>query len=293
MEESQHNNNMAFSQRMGFKPLKSILQKDSIDNDLRNSLWNVLIVNYWNPSDDMCGGYIIGHPYVQEFIRNIWGSYFKITIDKIPSRWDQTIAIIRDYYFKAPWYEIYDFIEFVVHSYPFGDQNLSMRIFNDALEKELSAYRFIGKTISPITSSQEIEAIENAIKVPDVLKSVYEHISTAIKLLSNRTSPDFRNSIKESISAVESLCVILCGDPKASLSDALKLIEAKIGMHGALRKSFESLYGYTSDANGIRHGLGLLEESNLDFDDAKFMLVSCSAFVNFLVAKASKAGLKF
>jgi hypothetical protein len=34
----------------------------------------------------------------------------------------------------------------------------------------------------------------------------------------------------------------------------------------------------------------LLEESTVDFDDAKFMLVSCSAFVNYLAAKSSKAG---
>lgn len=32
-----------------------------------------------------------------------------------------------------------------------------------------------------------------------------------------------------------------------------------------------------------------MEESNLAFEDAKFMLVSCSAFVNYLVAKAAKA----
>jgi hypothetical protein len=62
-----------------------------------------------------------------------------------------------------------------------------------------------------------------------------------------------------------------------------------IPMHPSLKSAFQNLYGYTSDANGIRHAL--LEEANLDFEDAKFMLVSCSAFVNYLVAKASKAGI--
>lgn len=60
-------------------------------------------------------------------------------------------------------------------------------------------------------------------------------------------------------------------------------------MHPALKGSFEKLYGYTSDAEGIRHAL--LDEPNLDFEDAKFMLVSCSAFVNYLKAKAAKAGI--
>jgi hypothetical protein len=55
-------------------------------------------------------------------------------------------------------------------------------------------------------------------------------------------------------------------------------------MHPALNRSLSALYGYTSDANGIRHAL--LDESSLDFVDAKFMLVACAAFVNYLIGKA-------
>jgi hypothetical protein len=46
------------------------------------------------------------------------------------------------------------------------------------------------------------------------------------------------------------------------------------------------MYGYTSDADGIRHAL--LDQPSLSFEDAKFMLVSCSAFANYLVAKDAK-----
>ena len=47
--------------------------------------------------------------------------------------------------------------------------------------------------------------------------------------------------------------------------------------------------GYTSDTDGIRHGL--TEEINCDFEDAKFMLVTCNTFINYLVIKANKAGI--
>lgn len=104
--------------------------------------------------------------------------------------------------------------------------------------------------------------------------------------MADRKSPDYRNSIKESISAVESICKIITGDSKATFGTALKKIEEQHGLHGALRRAFDSLYGYTSDASGIRHAL--LEEPDLDFDDAKFMLVSCSAFVNYLISKVAK-----
>jgi len=76
---------------------------------------------------------------------------------------------------------------------------------------------------------------------------------------------------------------------KASLPDALAAIEKKTTLHASLKQGFVKLCGYTSDADGIRHAL--LEEPNLDIEDAKFMLVSCSAFVNYLVVKAQKAGI--
>jgi hypothetical protein len=51
-----------------------------------------------------------------------------------------------------------------------------------------------------------------------------------------------------------------------------------------LLKAFSSLYGYRNDADGIRHAL--LEESNLEKEDATFMLVVCSAFIGYLYEKA-------
>lgn len=64
------------------------------------------------------------------------------------------------------------------------------------------------------------------------------------------------------------------------------MIDAQAKLHGALRLAFEKLYGYASDANGIRHAL--MEESNLEQEDAVFMLVACSAFVSYVIAKQSR-----
>ena len=121
------------------------------------------------------------------------------------------------------------------------------------------------------------------------LKPVTAHIRNALNLLSNKTCPDYRNSVKESISAVEAACQLITNDKGTTLGKALNKIENNIGsFHPALKQAFEKLYGYTSDADGIRHAL--LEESKLGFEDAKFMLVACSGFTNFLVSKSIKAG---
>lgn len=74
-----------------------------------------------------------------------------------------------------------------------------------------------------------------------------------MQLLTNKKNPDYRNSIKESISAIEALCKIKTNDDKATLRKALNLIEQKYGLHPALKGAFEKLYGYSSDADGIRH----------------------------------------
>jgi len=139
------------------------------------------------------------------------------------------------------------------------------------------------------TSEEEIAAIEQALAVPDSLKPVREHLKQSLTLLADKTNPDYRNSIKESISAVESLSKIVAKLPKTTLSPALAAIEKKTALHPSLKEAFQKLYGYTNDAQGIRHAL--MDEPSLDIEDAKFMLVSCSAFVNYLVVKAQKAGI--
>ena len=83
---------------------------------------------------------------------------------------------------------------------------------------------------------------------------------------------------------------MIVGDEKATLGDALKKLEDNgVQIHGALKEGFKKLYGYTSDQGGIRHAEGMFE-SNVTFEEAKFMLVSCSAFINYLIAEYSKRG---
>jgi hypothetical protein len=49
------------------------------------------------------------------------------------------------------------------------------------------------------------------------------------------------------------------------------------------------IYGYSSDEGGIRHALTGV--SNIDHADAKFMIVSCSAFCNFMIEKYGSKNL--
>ena len=179
------------------------------------------------------------------------------------------------------WYDAYSFLEFVVKNSSYG-QSLK-RVAGGFMKREMAAYRFVNDEIVEITDEGEIIAIESAIR--SAPRPVATHLASALAHLSDRESPDYRNSVKESISAVEAAAQILTGDKSATLSKALKSLPQPL--HPAFEMGLSKLYGYTSDANGVRHALS--DESTIDAAEARFMLVACSAFVNLLRERANEA----
>jgi hypothetical protein len=110
------------------------------------------------------------------------------------------------------------------------------------------------------------------------------HLNYALKLFAQHPEADYSNSIKESISALEALSREITGDKCLSLC---KMESAGIQIPTVLRKSFEIMYGYTNDpTTGIRHAL---MDETAEFisraEEALFMLVSYSAFINYLNSK--------
>lgn len=284
---------MKFSQRHGYAPVRSALQTGDIDNALRNRLWN-LIREMFLPGVPAWAGsgnndYLPILPHLRFFFANLTEEYFKTPIDGVGTSYFNEVQKFREYFLNCLWYEVYDIIEFLAGYAKTDFDQKFIRSTNDILKEEMSGYRFVSDRIVEITTEEEIKTIEEALGLPDSLKPVREHLGQSLNLLSNRQNPDYRNSIKESISAVESLAKIISKQNKATLGPALNAVEKKTKLHAGLKEAFQKLYGYTSDAQGIRHGL--MDEPTLDAEDAKFMLVSCSAFVNYLVVKAQKAGI--
>ena len=275
---------MKFSQRIGKTSIKSILQVESIDDDLKNRLWNVILEYFFLKFNSYSSYGDISEREEIYFI--IWKEFFKQTVDTRPS--EGFDRYFRNWFFyQAKWYEIYDFLEFIT-KLEYIRHGQFTQIFknacNFALEKELSGYRIIGENISKITEDEEVKAIEEALVNTDKWKPITVHLKTALDYFADRKTPDYRNSIKESISAVEAFCRIILNNDKATLGEALSMIEKTYGLHGALKSAFSALYGYTSDSGGIRHSM-TGKDIIVNFDDAKFMLVSCSAFINYLKAK--------
>lgn len=286
---------MKFSQRMGITPATKAIQIDSMDDDLRNRLWNgfkLYIIDVFFKTDEYGGDR--SSSFI-ELCKLLWHAHYKLAIDTMPYRTNDAILFIREKFFKGEWFEVYDLLDFI-GSNDFGlfriDKKGLITFCNKIFENEFSGYRFINNQISPITNQQEIAEIETAIYNSQQftpLTGANIHLKKALDKLSDRKNPDYRNSIKESISAVESVSKVISGNGKDSLGAAIDKIKGKVKIHKALEQGFKNLYGYTSDSDGIRHAL--MDAPTCDFEDAKFMLVSCSSFINYLIAKADKAGI--
>jgi hypothetical protein len=276
-----------FSQRRGLKPLEKVIQLESLDPESRNRLWNVLYNSIVADARD-----IYLHGRYQEasrahgFACKVWSDFFKLPSDAAPNA-VSCANPLKEHFENAEWNEVYDLMEFSIANVPSSFAKRISEQWNNVLEQESAGYRIIGGEVVEITAPHEIAQIQEALS--SGVAAVQEHIRAALECLSDRENPNYRNAIKESISAAESVCKLVTGEK--TLGAALKVIREKIQLHPALEKGFNALYGYTSDQGGIRHAL--LAESTVDSTDARFMLVACSAFVNFVIAKASGAGIAF
>ena len=160
-----------------------------------------------------------------------------------------------------------------------------IKLLNSAFERLNFAYRIINDAIVEITSEQEIKTIE--IAIDNSARNVKMHLNRALELYAQRPNGDYRNSIKESISAVEAFCREKTGEN--TLGKALNKLEKNgIVFPDVLKTAFEKLYAYTNQPDaGIRHAL--MDDTGVytpKAEEAIFMLVSCSAFINYLNKKA-------
>lgn len=266
----------SFSQRKGLVPVSQIIQIDSMNESLRNSIWNVLDLKLWSYPN-----FAIARAgqteRMETFSRRLWDNFFKLPADTRPPKYKRVNAI-RTFFFEAEWYRVYDFLEFVIAEMA-NERSSLIASLNNILTRESSGYRIVNELLVDITSTEEVEMLESAL-LDTRFTGVNKHLRRALELFADREKPDYRNSIKESISAVESMAKVVAGDMKGTLADALRTVSKQGNLHVALRDGFLKLYGYTSDEGGIRHAI--LDEPNITHADAKYFLMSCTSFTNYL-----------
>ncbi len=199
---------------------------------------------------------------------------------------------------KIPWYIKLSMIEFAIEymDETFSDPERSSikDDFIDTLNSEFEridyGYRVVNGIITDIITTPEKESIEQALSAKD--GAVREHMRQALRLYSQRPGPDYKNAIKESISAVEALFRIETGEK--TFGPAYVIIKKNIQIHPRIQESIQKIYDYTNQADtGIRHSK-VIEEGAMEpgAPECQFMLVSCSAIINYIQEKLALAPAK-
>ena len=297
---------MFFSKRYGYTKVRDKIQFESIDEVTRNHLWSIYYaLPIWETKNHP-RSYSRSDSYYEisdEIVFKIWMEILNSPVDAIPSN-SEAVQHIREIHFQEEWHVVFDLLEVISEWIKlnnglvrgsFGNSNFkssttrTTRIdaksfykeVNALFEKECVGYRLIDGKVCPITDTHEIEQIETAVNAKP--SPAQTHIQRALELLSDRKQSDYRNSIKESISAVESTVKTICGSKDGTLGGLLE----RMNLHRDFQQGLSKIYRYTSGDDGIRHAL--MDKSTVTFADAKFFLVMCASFINYLHDKNSTA----
>lgn len=274
-----------FSERYGYINPSEVIIREQITPDIQNAILNCfdsLRNSLEDPQADNSE-----HVY-SNMERHLW-TYF-LNQRKILFK----SGVIADYINDSnnEWYKKLDMIEYTIeylikHATHEGGFFFILeveKVFIHTLNKEFKrlnfGYRIMNGQIVEITSEEEITTIEKALESNQ--NNIRTHLSKALELYARKPTGDYRNSIKESISAVEAMSRNITGENTLNFK---KMEEKGVIIPSILRQAFEKLYGYTNDkSTGIRHAL--MEDTNTpQAEEALFMLVSCSAFINYLNKK--------
>lgn len=285
-----------FSQRYGYTSLADVIIREDMPESIQNAICNCYdkLPDASIPDPDV-EGYVGVKNALTEYL---WCNFLNYRAEDLYEkfRYGEIIDVFIDTLFdnEFPWYSKLDMIEmslsylFDVYKNNYFRFKESPFDFEKNLNKEFArlnyAYRIVDHYIVEITSEEEIKAVKEAIDTNNDIVRV--HLTSALKLMSKRPNGEYRSSIKESISAVENWCRQYTGVD--TLGKALNKLKGKNDViHPKLRTALEHLYIYTNQEDtGIRHAL-MVEDRNYtpSMDEAVFMIVACSAFINYLNKK--------
>lgn len=129
----------SFSEKYDDKPAKSEIQIGAMDEDLRNSLWNVLYLSHLLPDGR--------HPSLDDstnnsllmFLRSIWANHLKKPVDEMSHQCHKACLELKPYFRSCTWDEAYDLVQFVAN-YLSGtnEEQEFIDACNIVLEREIS-----------------------------------------------------------------------------------------------------------------------------------------------------------
>ena len=273
--------NLTFSQRQGFETLPEYGHLEFLSDDLRRELCNVVYLLLIEEE-------AIPQREKIRFFAERLGEYNRRHKDEYSGSVDEFYILFKHILANDPFNRVLDLIERILNK---GKNKELAKMVQSLFEQHSAAY-FLDLSKQPYMffphwNKEQGDAIREAINIllEKRLDAPARHLREAVEHIKAK---NYGDSIADSIHAVESVARSI--DTTAnSLGQALNNLERRgLQIHPALRNGFISLYGYTSDEQGIRHALIDKESPEVGLDETMFMLGACASFATYLVSKHQK-----
>lgn len=281
-----------FSERYGYIKPSEVIIREKVTSEIQNAICSCYDRLKWDLNK--AKSIYAEDPYI-EMEKYLWTFFLNKREGEFQD--GRSYHVVATFYIEdksVEWFKKLDLIEFTIrylYTYSQNDNrfypvyNTFVKQLNQEFERLNFAYRIVSNEIVEVSSKEEIITIEHALQSRQ--RNIKVHLNKALELYAKRPIGDYRNSIKESISAVEAFCREKTGED--TLGKALNKLENNgVIIPKLLKLAFEKLYAYTNQPDtGIRHALMDSDGTYTPTaDEALFMLVSCSSFINYLNKKA-------
>lgn len=275
---------VTFEQAEAVEPLPSQLKPKELTPRLRAALWDI-VFQHLNASIRRIemGPTVLVDPwktilYDKHVVRD------HRPADEFPNRPKDHIEPLKRIFMTGTYLEVYGTLQFIFR------RQVRHRHFVQqigAILKDCRAgYRLADdqQTLLPVASEEEAVVALQAFESmnADRYAGARVHMARAAERL---TASDSAGGVRESMQAVGSVARVITG--KNTFADALKVIESRWKIQGALKIGFARLYDYSSAEKGIRHPLIDDPNAQVDEADALFMFGACAAFITYLINKAA------
>ena len=283
---------LTFSQREGKAALPEPMRLEHLSDDFRRSVW-FHADQAIGKSSTLLGVAMDGN-YRQSAFRSLIQRYLFEVVgqqhDTIDDRHDEHRDLLRVTILRMEYDAVLSLIEFLLRNTALESDPILSKLRKelegifDRVPVAYAVQTMQGlPTIIPRASQGSGDATMRAVeavkqKGPEGAEAHFRDAAEHIN------AKRYADSIRESISAVESVARTI--DPKASatLGPALTSLEkAGVLKHGVFKEALQKLYGYTNSEEGIRHCLMDEGKADVDLEEAVFMFSACAAFSAYLL----------
>lgn len=274
-----------FSQRAGLSPLPPQLRLGEVSEELRRLIYYAINLEIDRESSI---GYSSSNYFREKWLRvakYLHVRFFKQPADTFENKSYEFDRKIKKLVYGENIGILFDFVEFLVRHPGCGEE--LKRDLRTCFVDSRAAYRVVDdQYIAAVGTEEQAASFERAMQDAEKYNATgaRKQLTSAAVALRNG---DWAGSVRDSIHSVESVARQLAPSEN-TLGGALRVIEKRGHLHGALKAAFDKLYGYSSDAEGVRHALVFEREANVDEVDALFMLGACASFVTYLLARTAE-----